>query len=647
MRNFTGELCRLGFAVPRYQPFTVQEGRAECDHARALIQHCRSSKSLGAALCHLVAVGDDRAAFLGLVALIARGWVPKPLGTGDDFGCWLDYLAAKGCEPDPWHDGCVSLEERCAWLCSTGQGSTSQALHHAARSGNEVMLRLLLEDGAMELNATDEEGLTAIVLAIAHGHRQCVTMLANMPDIDLVTGRPIELAIRQGRGEIAQLLLALPGAAANPMELIDAAIQAGLESIVSTLLKTSPPALLQDTNPLVAAIRHRNLPLIKTILECDDDLNINIGQPLCFAVRSGFADVVETLLAHAKGLDLAQGAPIELAIELGHCEIVLKLLARTDKTTLDADGLLKSAIDKGHTEMATALLCSDLCFHFDRWQPLNIAIQHKDVPMLKALLPHAHRFDVNAQEPLWLAVERRHPEMVSLLLEWCPNLDVNAGRTLHIKKAVGAPESIFTTPLARAVMQDQIEIASLLAKHPLTNPNLGNPLQHAIERGNSQMVRVLLTMPTLQKEAINEHGQSMVMVAVKRENITALRDLLEAGWPINQTDATGLHPLHVAIDTRCVETLKLLLGTPGISINTRDRTHGTPLHCAIGYGFTEGVKLLLAAKDIDLGLRDNSGHTPIYLARSLAKTWKDREAQQEIKKLLEDRTNPLAFLKAF
>ncbi|MEY3200549.1 MAG: Phosphocholine transferase AnkX, partial [Pseudomonadota bacterium] len=565
----------------------------------------------------------------------------KNLPTSASFFPVLDTI------PNPSRETAISLEERCAWLLNLGHIPGSLPLHHAASNGNEAMLRILLDGGVFDVNATNEEGLTALGLASKNGHAEIVRTLSQIPGIDLVTGDPIKLAIENAHARIVEMLLAMPGLELNPTDLLESAIAAGDESVVLIILKVVPDAVLQEIPLLTPAIQNHNLLLIQIFLDYGKDFDINANQPLCQAVRLGFGDVVDLLIERAKGLDMVAGSPIRVAVEMGHTEIAAKLIQKTNDPGISADQLLKIAIERGHVDTVSTLLDSGLNLTFAGLYPLVVAIQKKDPLVLKALLSHASRFDVNAEEPLWLAVEKKQPEIVKILLEECPGLDVNAGRTVQLKKKFGAVESISATPLLQAVLTDAVELAALLVKHPETDTNRSCPIRHAIERNNLDMLNLLLTLPNLKKDMVDDNGDSQLLLAVKYSNIAAVRALIDRGWPVNQTNPLGLHPLHVALDKRCVEIIEMLLGAEGINVNVPDRDNKTPLHWAIGDGFTEGVNLLLGRKDIDLHHRDNRGYTPIKLAKNLAKVWNDKPNYQEIRKMMESYGNPSSFMGIF
>lgn len=122
--------------------------------------------------------------------------------TDGDGGTALYYAAENG------HEAVVEL------LLGSGasvdmkvRGCTQ--LHIAASRGHEKVVRLLLDNGA-DREAKDEDGYTALLSAAYHGHKAIVQLLlerrANVKS-NGADGTALQLALRRGHEEVAQLLL--------------------------------------------------------------------------------------------------------------------------------------------------------------------------------------------------------------------------------------------------------------------------------------------------------------------------------------------------------------------------------------------------------------------------------------------------------
>src|SRR6266566_9930492 len=71
--------------------------------------------------------------------------------------------------------------------------------------------------------------------------------------------------------------------------------------------------------------------------------------------------------------------------------------------------------------------------------------------------------------------------------------------------------------------------------------------------------------------------------AMKAGDVVRARQLLEAGADVNDTDAEGRTPLHVAVIEKRIELVPLLL-EKGANVSARTPSGDTPLHLAGRHG---------------------------------------------------------------
>lgn len=118
----------------------------------------------------------------------------------------------------------------------------------------------------------------------------------------------------------------------------------------------------------------------------------------------------------------------------------------------------------------------------------------------------------------------------------------------------------------------------------------GLPAIHKAFRDDSpKVVEVLIDQPALNVNLRNSAGETPLMMAAIRGNLSAMRRLIERGAQVNQE---GWAPLHYAASQTAVEPLALLLDK-GADINARSPNGSTPLMMAARYGSEDGTKLLL------------------------------------------------------
>ena len=84
-------------------------------------------------------------------------------------------------------------------------------LHLAARRGNEEIVKVLLDQPSVAVDAKDDSGKTALHFACSEGHRKVCQILLNFgADIKAVSTdktTPLHSAIFNGHSEVARMIL--------------------------------------------------------------------------------------------------------------------------------------------------------------------------------------------------------------------------------------------------------------------------------------------------------------------------------------------------------------------------------------------------------------------------------------------------------
>lgn len=115
-------------------------------------------------------------------------------------------------------------------------------------------------------------------------------------------------------------------------------------------------------------------------------------------------------------------------------------------------------------------------------------------------------------------------------------------------------------------------------------------------------------------KAINQWGETPLMLAAKSDFAEAVKILLDHGADPNRTNHFDETALHFACQHYTVATVKALLDA-GADVNAQDRTHQTPLHIAAHKNRRDVVKTLLDA-DADPLMKDRRGRTPDALCQA-------------------------------
>jgi ankyrin repeat protein len=189
------------------------------------------------------------------------------------------------------------------------------ALHRAAGSGHEAVVRLLLEKGA-DVKARDSYGRTALHWAASSGHEAVVRLLlekgADVKARDSDGGTALHRAASRGQEAVVRLLLE-KGADVKARDsdrgtALHWAASSGQEAVVRLLLEKRADVKATDSDggtALHRAARSRQEAVVRLLLEKGADVKATDsdgGTALHRAARSGHEAVVRLLLE--KGADV-------------------------------------------------------------------------------------------------------------------------------------------------------------------------------------------------------------------------------------------------------------------------------------------------------------------------------------------------------
>ncbi|EQC42493.1 hypothetical protein SDRG_00226 [Saprolegnia diclina VS20] len=348
----------------------------------------------------------------------------------------------------------------------------------AAEKGHfEVVLRLLDDRDSVDVDATNQEGKTALYQASCFGHVEiCRALLKAHATVTVATTKgvtPIVIAIVVQNADVVELLL--PSVRINePLlgsTLLHMAIQRRSVRIVEVLVAHGADleALDKDgRSPLVLAahlgsaeILHQLAPAVSNIDAVFQDgytaLSVAVEQGHLGAVEalvqhgaslavtteigltllhlasfSGWRDVAAYLLergANALATDKIGGRSITYAVTNGHADVVALLLPHAHVNAVEAS--TRPVVVVAHD---TPSLCIDLQTGFSL---LHLAVSHEHMTTM-AVLCGAETLNVNQRDPVFgltalhIACACGHVEALELLLGH-PHASVNAldlaGRT--------------------------------------------------------------------------------------------------------------------------------------------------------------------------------------------------------------------------
>ena len=379
----------------------------------------------------------------------------------------------------------------------------------------------------VNLNAQDEEGLTALHWSSREGHLAFVKFLCE---------RGANVNLKSNKGRIA----------------LQEAIERGHTSVVKLLLKHEATDLEQKDalaqTPLLCAAEHGDPTILDALVKSDADLSAKGEKDdtaLHLAAYYDKSDCVELLLQNK--------APIASKNEDGHAPLHTAASVGSDrcvKYLINAGAPLEAKDSKGYTALSMAAFAG-----------------HGRV--VELLLQAGAKTDYRDERfhrgsPLVLAATHGHNKCVKLLLD--------AGALLEAVDMRGY------RALATATFHDNSEAVKLLLKagaRPDIKSSLDgfSPLQHSAQKGHSDCTRLLLDAGA-PIEGRNSKGCTALMLASSRGRGEIVELLLEAGAKVDARN-DGRSSLMYATRFGHREVIELLLAA-GANIGARG-THGQTL----------------------------------------------------------------------
>ena len=450
------------------------------------------------------------------------------------------------------------------------QGGT--ALHEAAGSGDEGVVKLLLQSGAM-VDALDNFGATPIHRAAYNGHVETIRLLRqNGAHLDhgfyhgavtremvekeayrerqrqwkakdwvfrnMMAGSPLRQAAKNGQEQAARLLLSYdpnPNAAGQfGGSVLHQAAQSGHTEIVKLLLENGADV---DTVDESSTIHHG-------------------GTALHSAAAGGHLEVIRALLKaganvnKCRGIGASHATPLYLAAKGGHEALCLLLLGHG------------AEIDPG--------------IDYHGITPFEEATKQGNINLMQLLLDHgAERIDEAAGE----AAAKGQLEVVKTLLQ--NGADPN--RKMRYRLLPTRDERVmktcpYGTILGAAISSADIATVDLLLSEG-ADPNMAWP-----------------------------RGERPLLLAIRQlEEFEAIVQLLlQKGADVKTQDAKGNTPLHLAARHGSDRSVAMFLAS-GANVNLLNSDRESPLFLAAVKAHLPTLQLLL-----DAGARVEDGVSPLH-----------------------------------
>lgn len=374
---------------------------------------------------------------------------------------------------------------------------------------DDETLKSILEDTNFEVNEPlEDNGKFPFELLL--GSSGLLDILINRPDFDInlqmgpdkVT--PLHMAVvHQDDSKLVEQLLNHPNIDTNIVNRYD---ETPLALAVTNNLEKSAEVLLKNPNVNVNVKNRYDVPLIQHIFDIST------------------SDIIIEEFLKRPDLDINIQIPIENALN-GAMELLLYYFIR--KSNIKA------------IELLSKLPSIDINISYEdiyKETPLHIAVGSQESEIVSILLKHPD-INVNAQTstgetPLMYGIDVAQPEIIQLLIDH-PKIDVNIQTfdekqsALHI-----AVEKMQSVKLEMILHKIDIKVN-------IQNKNGYTPLHMAVLLKHNLAITILSGRYDFEVDAVDLNGQSALHLAVDKDNVQAVKKLLNLGADYTLVDNNG------------------------------------------------------------------------------------------------------------
>ena len=450
-------------------------------------------------------------------------------------------------------------------------------IHHAACGiCSKATLQVIIDHGA-NVNATNKNSVTALILACGVGNVEAINALLN-------AGADHNIADTEGHTVIHYAVIG-----SCNKETLQAICDYGAD--VNAANKDNVTALM-------IACSRRNVEAINALLNAGADSNISNNMGLtCIdhAVAGGCSkETLQTIINHGADVNAINMGSVIALMSIETINVLLK--AGGDPNIADAQGLT-------WIHQAVGMGCN--------------------IEILQTIIDHGA--DVNATNnynisPLMTACQTGNAEAINVLFNAGadPSIaDFNGVTLIHQSVVLGcnkktlqtiinhgadvnAIENKHLTALMLACQKGNVNAINVLLKagadHNVQDITGATLIHHAaVAQDYSQETLQTIINHGVDVNATNNESVTALMTACQQKNVEAIHLLLKAGADPNIADTSGATSIHHAVVGGCSkETLQFIIDN-GADVNTTNEENTTALMAACQKGNVEAINTLVNA----------------------------------------------------
>ncbi|KAK4159023.1 ankyrin repeat-containing domain protein [Cladorrhinum sp. PSN259] len=504
------------------------------------------------------------------------------------------------------------------------------AVMTAAAKGHILVVQMLLYYQASKM-LKDNEGWTALHLAVINGHTEVTEALVKRPAIDASElNEALKLAAQRGSEQIVELLV-YAGADINWKNdagntAVMFAVPRGHQEVVRVLIEQGADVDAKDSQG--NGLLHWAIRYPETVrLLSDKGANVQARNhqgktPLHWAAQEGQTETVQILLQSGSEINAKDKhgfTPLHSAALKGH-HYTAKLLLENGANPSETDNNgwipLHAALLNHHSSTITLLSQSLPNPQETITDFATLLSQPHTKPILASLASQKSPSNTPLSTPLLLAINSTHH---SLLLSSLANLSSAS--------EINSPDPVGTyTPLTLSCSLGLYQISETLLQNS-ASPNIPDktgtyPIHYAALNGDTALIELLLSFDADAGATIPGSNSATALLLASQQwyplTVDALiRQQAQGADILNVPDQYGRTMLHYAAEQESGKALlRYAVTEKGADVDAQDLWGRTPLFYAVEAAAerTGVVSLLVRELGADVSVKASDGTTALHVA---------------------------------